>query len=132
MISGVATFEGTERYASRIGGRLPADHFRRLDSGPRTSSIGIGTYLGREDSATDVAYQLSITRALERGINVIDTAVNYRRQRSERAIGAVLEAAIRRKLVARDELVVATKGGFIPLDATDHRDPRVYFTETYL
>jgi aryl-alcohol dehydrogenase-like predicted oxidoreductase len=132
MIAGAGTFEGSERYASRIGGRLPAEHFRRLDGGPRTSSIGIGTYLGREDAATDVAYQGAITRALERGINVIDTAVNYRFQRSERAIGAVLEEVFRRSLVARDEIVVATKGGFIPFDGAMPRDPRAYIVDTYL
>jgi aryl-alcohol dehydrogenase-like predicted oxidoreductase len=132
MIAGVATFDGTERYASRIGGRLPADHFRRLDGGPRTSSVGIGTYLGKEDGATDVHYQKAITRALERGINVIDTAINYRFQRSERAIGAALEEAVGRGLVARDEIVVATKGGFIPFDRAMPRDPGIYFTETYL
>jgi aryl-alcohol dehydrogenase-like predicted oxidoreductase len=132
MISGVATFDGTERYASRIGGRLPADHFRRLAGGPRTSSVGIGTYLGKEDATTDLQYQKAVTRALERGINVIDTAINYRFQRSERAIGAALETAIGRGLVARDEVVVATKGGFIPFDGGMPRDPAVYFTETYL
>ena len=132
MISGVATFDGTERYASRIGGRLPADHFRRLDGGPRTSSIGIGTYLGKEDAASDLQYQKAITRALERGINVIDTAINYRFQRSERAIGAALEEGIGRGLVARDEVIVATKGGFVPFDGAMPRDPGVYFTETYL
>jgi aryl-alcohol dehydrogenase-like predicted oxidoreductase len=132
MIAGLATFDGTERYASRIGGRLPANHFRRFDGGPRTSSIGIGTYLGREDAATDLAYQQSITRALERGINVIDAAINYRFQRSERAIGAALEEMIGRGLIARDEVVVATKGGFIPFDGAMPRDAGAYFTETYL
>ena len=132
MLSGVATFDGTERYASRIGGRLPADHFRRLDGGPRISSVGIGTYLGKEDAATDVQYQKAVTRALERGINVIDTAINYRFQRSERAIGAALEHAVGRGLVARDEIIVATKGGFIPFDGAVPRDAGVYFTETYL
>ncbi len=132
MISGVATFEGTERYSSRIGGRLPAGHFRRLDGGPRSSSVGIGTYLGKEDGATDVQYQHAVTRALERGINVIDTAINYRFQRSERAIGAALEVGFGRGLVARDEVIVATKGGFIPFDGGMPRDPGAYFTETYL
>jgi len=135
MISGVATFDGTERYASRIGGRLPADHFRRLDGGPRSprsSSVGIGTYLGKEDATTDLQYQKAVTRALERGINVIDTAINYRFQRSERAIGAALEHACAKGLVARDEVIVATKGGFIPFDGAMPRDPGVYFTETYL
>jgi len=132
MIPGVATFEGTERYAARIGGRLPHDHFRRLAGGPRTSSIGLGTYLGKEDAATDLQYQQAVTRSLERGINVIDTAVNYRLQRSERAIGAALEEAIGRGLVARDQVVVCTKGGFLTPDAAVKGDPGAYITETYL
>jgi aryl-alcohol dehydrogenase-like predicted oxidoreductase len=65
-------------------------------------------------------------------MNVIDTAVSYRFQRSERAIGAVLEEAIGRRLVVRDEIVVATKGGFIPFDGAMPRDPGAYFTDTYL
>ena len=125
MIAGLATFDGTERYSARIGGRLPADHFRRLDGGPRTSSLGIGTYLGKEDGATDVQYQKAVTRALERGINVIDTAINYRFQRSERAVGAALEEAIGRGLVARDEVIVATQGGFIPFEGRMPPDPGV-------
>ena len=132
MLAGVATFEGTERYASRIGGRLPHDHFRRLAGGPRTSSVGLGTYLGKEDGATDLQYQQAVRRSLERGINVIDTAINYRYQRSERAVGAALEEAIGRGLVARDEVVVATKGGFIPFDGAVPRDAGAFFTETYL
>ena len=132
MMPGVATFEGTERYAARIGGRLPHDHFRRLAGGPRTSSIGLGTYLGKDDSATDLQYQQAVTRSLERGINVIDTAVNYRLQRSERAIGVALEEAIGRGLVARDEVVVCTKGGFLSADAAVKGDPGAYITETYL
>ena len=132
MIAGHATFEGTERYSARIASRLPADHFRRLDGGPRISSLGIGTYLGKEDAATDVQYQRAVTRAFERGINVIDTAINYRFQRSERAVGVALEEAIGRGLVARDEIIVATKGGFIPFDGGMPRDPGAYFTETYL
>jgi aryl-alcohol dehydrogenase-like predicted oxidoreductase len=132
MIPGVATFEGTERYAARIGGRLPHDHFRRLAGGPRTSSIGLGTYLGKEDAATDLQYQQAVTRSLERGINVIDTAVNYRLQRSERAIGAALEEAIGRGLVARDEVLVCTKGGFLSPDAAVKGDPGAYITDTYL
>ena len=44
----------------------------------------------------------------------------------------MLETAFRRKLVARDEVIVATKGGFIPFDGAMPRDAGAYFTETYL
>jgi aryl-alcohol dehydrogenase-like predicted oxidoreductase len=132
MLAGRATVEGTSRYVTRFANRLPADHFRAFHGGLRASSLGIGTYLGREDDATDQAYERAITRALERGINVVDTAVNYRHQRSERAIGRALAAGIARKAFARDEILIATKGGFIPFDRDVPADPRGYFSDTYV
>jgi aryl-alcohol dehydrogenase-like predicted oxidoreductase len=132
MIPGRATAEGTARYVTRFANRLPAGHFRPFHGGLRVSSLGIGTYLGREDEVTDRAYETAVARALERGMNVVDTAVNYRHQRSERAIGAALAAGIARGAFARDEIVVATKGGFIPFDRDVPPDPRAYFSETYV
>ncbi len=55
MIPGRATTDGTARYVTRFASRLPADHFRAFHGGLRVSSLGIGTYLGREDDATDQA-----------------------------------------------------------------------------
>ena len=69
--------------------------------------LGIGTYLGRDDDATDALYADAIRRAVELGVNVIDTAINYRHQRSERVIGGVLRD------VPREKVLVATKGGFL-------------------
>jgi aryl-alcohol dehydrogenase-like predicted oxidoreductase len=131
LISGSATAEGTRRYAERFAGRAATGHFRDLD-GLTVSTVGLGTYLGREDAETDVAYQDAIVRALELGVNVIDTAVNYRHQRSERAVRAALATAFERGLARRDEVVVATKGGYIPFDGAVPRDPRAWFTATYL
>jgi len=131
-LPGRATAEGTRRYAARLGARTAPGHFRELAGGLALSSIGLGTYLGPEDGATDVLYQDAVTRALELGLNVVDTAVNYRHQRSERAIRTALAGAAARGLVARDEVVVATKGGFIPFDGAVPRDARGWFTATYL
>jgi aryl-alcohol dehydrogenase-like predicted oxidoreductase len=131
MIAGHATTQGTARYVTRFG-RLPAAHFREFHGGLRAASLGIGTYLGREDDVTDQAYEKAVTRALERGLNVVDTAVNYRHQRSERAVGRALAAGIARGAFARDEIIVATKGGFIPFDTDGPPDPRAYFSQTYV
>ena len=131
-LRGRATAEGTARYAARFAGRLPAAHFRTMDDLGHLSSLGLGTYLGREDDATDNAYHRAVARALELGINVLDTAVNYRHQRSERSIGAALAALTAGNAIQRDEIVVATKGGFIPFDTELPRDPGSYFIETYL
>ena len=132
LLAGRATVEGTRRYAEKLTGRLAAGHFRDLAGGASASTIGLGTYLGPEDGETDVLYQDAIVRALELGVNVLDTAVNYRHQRSERAIRTALGTAIDRGVTRRDEIVVATKGGFIPFDGAVPRDPRAYFAATYV
>jgi aryl-alcohol dehydrogenase-like predicted oxidoreductase len=129
MIPGHATPEGTARYAERFA--VATDHFRTLEPAGRLSSLGVGTYLGRADAATDTQYRRALSRALQRGLNVVDTAINYRNQRSERTVGAVLADAVARGSIRREEVVVATKGGYLPLDA-EADDPRGHFTRTYL
>ena len=129
MIAGRATPDGTDAYRRRAN--AAPEHFRAF-GGCWLSSVGIGTYLGAEDSATDELYRNALTRALELGLNVVDTAVNYRHQRSERVIGQALSALIGKGALRREEVVVATKGGFIPFDGSMPTNPGAYFTETYL
>jgi aryl-alcohol dehydrogenase-like predicted oxidoreductase len=131
-VTGQATPKDTERFARRHAGRVAAEHFREIAPGLLASTVGLGTYLGREDDATDALYVAAITHALDRGVNVLDTAVNYRHQRSERAIGKALKAAIARDAVSREEVIVASKGGFIPFDTIIPPDPTTYLTEIYL
>jgi len=132
MLRGRATEEGTSRYAGRFEPGIAAAHYRAWAPLGRVSSLGLGTYLGAEDAATDALYRRAMGRALERGLNVIDTAINYRHQRSERAVGAALTEHVERGALRRDEIVVASKGGYIPLDADAAVDPRTYVTDTYL
>ena len=130
-VAGFATEQGTERYVKRFAGQVAEGHFRRTPLG-WLSSIGVGTYLGEPDPATDRRYEQAIARALGLGANVIDTAINYRFQRSERAIAAVLGHLVAQGTLARDELVVSTKGGFLTPDADDPRTPNQYFEEEYV
>src|SRR5689334_14685176 len=132
MLAGQATRDGTSRYVARVARRAPAEHFREMPGGVRAATLGLGTYLGREDDVTDSLYRKAVTRALESGVNVLDTAVNYRHQRSERAIGAALAAAVDRGSLARDEVVVASKGGYLAFDSAVPSDPRAYFVATYV
>src|SRR5262245_26580763 len=96
------------------------------------SSIGLGTYLGPEDAATDTGYEESVAAALASAINVFDSAINYRGQRSERSVGRALARAIGSRAVARDEVFVSTKGGYLPHDAEDSRPGRRYVAETFV
>jgi aryl-alcohol dehydrogenase-like predicted oxidoreductase len=80
------------------------------------SSIGIGSYLGAPDDQTDFdLYNAIKLMVLSGGINVLDTAINYRCQKSERTIGAVLKTLNRKYGIQRDELFICTKNGYIPV-----------------
>src|SRR5262249_12024446 len=110
-----ATPEGTRRYAQQMNSVVAAGHFREAQ-GLLTSSIGLGTYLGQWDEHTDRSSQEAIKRAIELGCNVVASAINYRFQRSERAIGAALKQLFDAGKLSRDEIIVATKGGFFPFE----------------
>jgi aryl-alcohol dehydrogenase-like predicted oxidoreductase len=101
-----ATIEGATRYSERFSALREALFYREVCGLP-VSSLGIGTYLGGDDDASDRAYTDALIAAGENGINFFDTAINYRNQRSERCIGAAL------KQLQRDEIVVCTKAGFL-------------------
>jgi aryl-alcohol dehydrogenase-like predicted oxidoreductase len=115
LIPGRATPDGTRAFASRSGDTFAPD-FYRLAAGLTTSSIGMGTYLGECDDAEDARYVASLEGGIERGLNLLDTAINYRCQRSERAVGLALRDALSRNGTSREEVIVCTKGGYVPLE----------------
>ena len=131
MIPGFATGEGTSRYRTRRVPPAALGHFRTT-RGLQVSSIGVGTYLGEDDDATDRAYRSAVGLAVQSGINLIDSAINYRHQRSERAVGAALRSLIESGIVEREEIVVATKGGFIPFDGGAPANPTEYILQRYV
>ena len=129
-LDGWATLDGTARYRERFRAVAADDHFRKTQD-LWLSSIGVGTYLGDADDETDARYAAAVTRAVELGANVIDTAANYRFQRSERSIAVALRELDARGF-ARDELVICTKGGYLPFDGAPPRDVRQYIEDTFV
>ena len=129
-LKGYATPEGTGGLRKRFESAYPG-HFR-LANEIWISSVGLGTYLGNPDEATDDQYRTTVGRAFELGVNVIDTAINYRHQRSERSIGQALQLAVASGALRRDEVFVATKGGFLSFDGETPADPARYFQETFV
>ena len=127
--SGCASPQGTEKYRARFQ-HAATDYFREAQH-LQLSSVGIGTYLGHPDEETDRRYTEAIVRAIELGANVIDSAANYRFQRSERSVGAALDE-IQQRGFAREELVVCTKGGYLPFDGAPPRDVRAYIEENFI
>ncbi len=111
-----ATANATEEYASRWRDTFTPDFYRASRIGVTISSLALGTYLGDSDDETDRLYAAATRGALSSGVNVIDTAINYRCQRSERVVGEVLHAMIARGDVRREQICICTKAGYIPLD----------------
>jgi aryl-alcohol dehydrogenase-like predicted oxidoreductase len=126
-----ATMEGTSNYKKRFTGIVAEGHFRQ-SQGLWISSIGLGSYLGGVDERTDDAYRSAVRRAVDLGCNAFDTAANYRCQRSERNIGDALAGL---SGAAREEIVVSTKGGYIPFDDAPPRSRQemiAYVEETFI
>src|SRR4051794_35017017 len=85
------TDSGTAKYRQRFHERFVDDYFRRSTNGLWLSSIGVGTYLGESSDDDDAAYEAAVRHAVASGINVIDTAINYRSQRSELSVGSAIQ-----------------------------------------
>ena len=117
-----ATTAGTGRYIDRFDPQ-PGQYRDVLDL--HWSSVGIGTYLGGVDDETDTQVTNAVRAAVNGGINVIDTAANYRRGRGEIAVGKALGGIFEADEASRDELIVCTKAGYLPTSAD-------VFKETYL
>ncbi|MFB6151225.1 MAG: aldo/keto reductase [Haloarculaceae archaeon] len=123
----MATRDATWAYRDEFGDRFARTYFRRFGEGV-VSSIGLGTYLGDPTEEVDDAYREAVVEALESGVNVVDTAINYRHQRSERVVGEAVADAD----VDREAVTVATKGGFVPFDGSRPDDPGRWIREEYV
>lgn len=125
-----ATPDGTQKYAQRFPGRAAEGHFRE-SQGLVLSSIGIGTYLGPPTDKADQACAACIAESVKRGVNVIDSAINYRFQRSERCIAAAIKH-LAEAGYSREEFIICTKGGYLTPDGSMPSDPNDYFYREYI
>jgi aryl-alcohol dehydrogenase-like predicted oxidoreductase len=129
MIKGKALSSATASYAARFP-HLPGNYRSMFELA--ASSLGMGTYLGEMDEETDEMYRQAAKAAISGGINVIDNAVNYRFQRSERSVGAAIAELIEAGQVKRPELIVSSKGGYITFDGAMPDNPREYFDRAFV
>jgi aryl-alcohol dehydrogenase-like predicted oxidoreductase len=128
----LATAEGTARFRDRFRGTVAPDWFRTALGGLSLSSLGLGTYLGECDPYTDDLWADAVARSVELGVNVVDTAINYRFQRSERSVGRGLGMLFQHGRLQRSEVLVSTKGGFVPYDHLAPANPERYLQERYV
>jgi aryl-alcohol dehydrogenase-like predicted oxidoreductase len=124
-ISGYATATGTQHYQQRQQTHCASGHFRQGND-LTFSSLGVGTYLGQPDDETDTLVTNGITQAVQQGINLIDTAINYRFMRAEKSVQTALNQLLSQG-ISREELIICTKGGFIP-----HPEREEWFKQEYV
>jgi len=127
-----ATKEGTFGYLKQFP-KYSRD-FYRFDGDVFVSSLGLGTFRKepyREENYV-VNYKESVKTAILNGINLVDTAINYRYQVSEREIGEALQELFAEGKASRDQLVVTSKAGFLPLDFPFPENPYAWIEEKVL
>ena len=111
-----ATKKGTFNYLKQFP-KYSKD-FYRYSGEYFVSSLGLGTFRKepyREENYV-LNYKEAVKMAVLNGINLIDTAINYRYQISEREIGEALQELMAEGKVSRDQLVITSKAGFLPLE----------------
>lgn len=96
------------------------------------SKLGIGTYNPEPYKEENYVFHYieSVKQAIRSGINLIDTASNYRYGMSEKEIGTALKEL--GDEVKREELIICSKGGFIQLDYPFPQNPYTWIEENII
>lgn len=112
MLIGRASREASSRYMLRFE-RLHQAAFYRSFRGIEFGSLAAGSYLGPMDDKTDRGYEETLAEAIQSGLNLIDTSLNYRHQRSERAVGQAILKVSATPPFDRNEFIVCSKAGYL-------------------
>ena len=130
MIQGYATPEGTSNFA-KYHTSVNTKNFRQTQ-GLILSNVGMGTYLGNPDDVTDRLVIDAIKMSINSGINVIDTAINYRSQKAERSVGKAISELIDENKINRNEIFISTKNGYVTNDGDIKEDFWQYVNREYV
>src|SRR5262245_16362886 len=110
-LPGHATPEGSAGYGPRVAADIDRSAWIPLGStGLMVSRLGFGGY--RVDDETP-EHRLALEAALSAGVNLIDTSTNYTDGGSERLVGRVLDDLVTGQRLARHEVVIVSKIGYV-------------------
>jgi len=90
------------------------------------SSVGIGIYVSGPEPETFGRYREALSDALLAGCNYVDTTITHRGRSGEQIVGQELASAFAMGLVAREQVVVATRGGVIAFEGEYPTDAATY------
>lgn len=129
MIQGYATPKGTANFSQKSNSE-PANY--SVFENFTLSNVGVGTYLGNPDAQTDELVKNAVKESICAGVNVIDTAINYRAQKAERSVGRAVSELIDEQKINRDELFICTKNGYVTNDGDVNSDFWTYVKNEYV
>jgi len=129
MIAGYATPEGTKKFAERQN-QDSQKNYKNVHN-LTLSNVGIGTYLGNPDIETDKLVEAAVKKSILGGINVVDSAINYRAQKAERSMGNAISQLINNNDISREEIFVSTKNGYVTNDGDIQEDLMQYVMREY-
>lgn len=116
LLPGAATVQGTAAFAARTihqatGKGKPAKGFGPFGAtGLTVSRLGFGTYrVGQREAE----HREALIKALRMGCNLIDSSTNYMDGESEQLVGSVLRELIDAGELAREEVIVVSKIGYV-------------------
>lgn len=102
-----ANTAATKKFSEKFS---PLQHKQLGSTGLTVAACGFGAY--RVDYRVKEHFN-SLQYAIEKGINLIDTSANYSDGGSEILIGNVIAEMIKENKLAREEIVIVSKGGYL-------------------
>jgi len=130
MIEGYATTSGTQNYSAKFS-NAKLNNFKQFAK-LYISNVGMGTYLGDSSVHTDNLVKNAIKKSISCGINLIDTAINYRSQKAERVVGKAISELIDDAVINRNEIFISTKNGYVVNDADVDEEFWTYINREYI
>ncbi|RXJ87866.1 aldo/keto reductase [Arcobacter sp. CECT 8985] len=98
------------------------------------SRLGLGTFNKEPYKEENYVFHYieGVKEAIKNGINLIDTASNYRYGQSEKEIAIALKELFNENKVTREELIICSKAGFIQLDYPFPKNPYMWIEENII
>lgn len=98
------------------------------------SKLGLGTFNKEPYKEENYIFHYieGVKEAIRNGVNLIDTASNYRYGQSEKEIGIALKELMQNDEIKREELIICSKGGFIQLEYPFPANPYEWIEENII
>lgn len=120
-IKGKVNAAATQSLATKRSSKLGFSHFGT--TGWMVSEVGFGLYRIDEKHLEG---KITLSKAIDRGVNIFDTSANYGNGESEQVLGEVLKEKALSDDLNRESLIIVSKGGYIQGKTLKHLEENKY------